>query len=111
MCRRCLSARLLAQITLQGTRDSGDIVISRRISRADAAKGDKDKAMSRSQWKINDELASAEAVAGIMEFFSIQMNNPCMFLPQEKIGNFTQQAPKEVRERDVGREALREGSS
>lgn len=44
----------------------------------------------RSQFQINGVKTPAEEVMKVMEHFSIQMDNSCMFLPQEKIGKFTE---------------------
>jgi chromosome segregation ATPase len=46
-----------------------------------------------SKWFINNSLSSQQKVKEIMVKYSIDMDNLCSFMPQDKVGSFSQQQP------------------
>lgn len=78
------------EVTLAGRgEDKGDFAIKRIIHCAPS------KTMT--EWQVNRRGSSeAEVKALLRALFHIQMDNPCMFLPQEKVGDFTMLNPQAV---------------
>ena len=62
-------------IVLQGA-SGADLEVTRRIVRS------KD---GRSEWALNGSPVDAAAIARLTESYAIQMDNKCMFLPQERV--------------------------
>jgi structural maintenance of chromosomes protein 5 len=83
------SPAALAQITLQGRPEHGDLVVTRKITMT--ASGGK------SSWSLNNKAVTSDVIQAAMESYAIQMDNKCMFLPQEKISSFTELNSEEVR--------------
>jgi chromosome segregation ATPase len=68
------------QITIQGGAEhGGDFVVSRQLSTA----------TSGNRWLINGTVVGEATVMALLKGrFHIAMDNPCMFLPQEKVSSF-----------------------
>lgn len=49
----------------------------------------------RSVWKYQGRPSSQEAVRELVESFKIQIDNLCTFLPQDKVGSFTEHGARE----------------
>jgi hypothetical protein len=77
----CKTAEI--EIIVAGEKPDSDVVISRRLF------ADKNS----SEWTLNGSKSKAEDVRTLMAGLHIQMNNPCQFLPQEKVTDFTRLDP------------------
>jgi structural maintenance of chromosomes protein 5 len=78
-------------ITLQGNVlfDSKNVKISRILTRSNSA-----RTSCRDDWLLNDQPTSAEDISKILQGqFHIQMDNICMFLPQEIVKRFAERSP------------------
>jgi hypothetical protein len=85
-----LDERRAVQITLAGTAAlKGDVCIKREF----VIPPGKD---CTTKWFVNDEESSEKQVHALLATFHIQMDNLCMFLPQERVGKFSTMAPTEV---------------
>eukprot|EP00842_Homolaphlyctis_polyrhiza_P000601 jgi/Hompol1/1541/HPOL_005624-RA len=60
--------------------DGGSIVITRMFERG----------KNTSSWKLNGEKVTAKEVERCVESLSIQVDNLCQFLPQDKVSGFAQ---------------------
>ncbi|POM81160.1 Structural maintenance of chromosomes protein 5 [Phytophthora palmivora] len=65
--------------------ENGNKVIRRNIFRD-----------NKSTWQINGRDSTLKNVAGIMEAASIQIDNLCQFLPQDKVGEFSRMNPVQL---------------
>lgn len=64
-----------------------------------------------SKWSVNGKEGVPEPqIKALMARYSIQMDNACMFLPQEKIGAFTELNSEDVRDGDAAARAGQLGS-
>jgi hypothetical protein len=50
----------------------------------------------RSLWRLNNRESTMKAVKEIMTDLSIDMDNLCTFMPQDRVGLFSQLTPKEI---------------
>lgn len=75
------SAEATITVTLQGKPAHGDLDIQRRLSTAAGAAGDR--------WLLNGSQVPHRRIVEVLDEYAIQMDNQCMFLPQEKVGAFT----------------------
>ncbi|KAG1711517.1 hypothetical protein DVH05_008770 [Phytophthora capsici] len=51
---------------------------------------------NKSTWQVNGKDSTLKNVAGIMEAASIQIDNLCQFLPQDKVGEFSRMNPVQL---------------
>lgn len=84
------TSEAIIEVVLQGFPGSGDYRIERTIKILPGT------SKARTSWALNGEPSSEDAINGLMSLLSIQMDNPCMFLPQERISAFTRQGGREL---------------
>ncbi|KNC97459.1 DNA repair ATPase SMC5 [Spizellomyces punctatus DAOM BR117] len=75
------------EIELKSRGRGGNVVVKRLFKRG---KG------NSSTWKINGEHSSEKTVREKMQSLSVQVDNLCSFLPQEKVSEFAQMDPPEL---------------
>ncbi|GMF09361.1 unnamed protein product [Phytophthora lilii] len=51
---------------------------------------------NKSTWQVNGKDSTLKTVAGIMQTASIQIDNLCQFLPQDKVGEFSRMNPVQL---------------
>jgi structural maintenance of chromosomes protein 5 len=51
---------------------------------------DLERGTNKSKWKVDDQPATKERVQEVVKALGIEVNNLCTFLPQEKVGKFTE---------------------
>lgn len=73
------------KITLSSGPDAEPVTIFRRI-----------KPDNSSEWKINGSPASMEKVTKLTKEYSVQIDNLCAFLPQDRVVEFAQLKPVEL---------------
>lgn len=49
-----------------------------------------------SKWTINGQTSTQTAVKALMKSLNIDVDNLCSFMPQDKVGNFSQQTPQGI---------------
>ncbi|POS87700.1 hypothetical protein EPUL_000457, partial [Erysiphe pulchra] len=74
------------EIALQGPRNKNNYIIRSQIIREDNSR----------QWWLNGKRSSLKAVKSLVEKLSIQIDNLCQFLPQEKVAEFSALSPSEL---------------
>lgn len=75
------------EIELKGKREGDPTIVIRR---------DLERASNRSSYKLNGEVATQALVHQKVQELGIQVNNLCTFLPQEKVGKFTEMDPQKL---------------
>jgi hypothetical protein len=83
------------RIELQGAPGAPDTVITRRLTKSSGA------VRARSSWTFNSkplkqDAEGKEELLGVLARLHIQMDNPCQFLAQERVGSFSQQSPQKL---------------
>lgn len=74
------------EIALQGPKGKGNYIIRSQIIREDSSR----------QWWLNGKRSNLKAVKSLVEKLSIQIDNLCQFLPQEKVAEFSALSPSEL---------------
>jgi len=75
------------EIELKGKREGDSNIIIRR---------DLERASNRSSYKLDGEVATQALIHHKVQELGIQVNNLCTFLPQEKVGKFTEMDPQKL---------------
>ncbi|KAI1006228.1 Structural maintenance of chromosomes protein 5 [Podosphaera aphanis] len=76
----------IIEIELQGPKGESNYVIRSRIVREDNSR----------EWWLNNKRSNLKAVKSLVEKLSIQIDNLCQFLPQEKVAEFSGLSPTEL---------------
>lgn len=69
------------EITLKGKKPRDPHVVIRR---------DLERGTNKSKWRLDEEVTTHTRVQEMVKDLGIEVNNLCTFLPQEKVGKFTE---------------------
>ncbi len=57
---------------------------------------DLERNSNKSKWRLDDEPATMACVQKVVKELGVEVNNLCTFLPQEKVGQFTEMNPGQL---------------
>jgi chromosome segregation ATPase len=75
------------EVELKGKKEGDPNIVIRR---------DMERGSNKSSFKVNGQKATQDNVKAMMKEMGIQLTNLCTFLPQEKVGQFTEMNPQQL---------------